>query len=404
MKYLVFTICLLCSQMLYATHLQGGYISLKWVSGNTYDISLFLFMDPDAPAGPDKGNTYIGLFNSKDAMIMNIDMGYPLIELFQFESWTLPKPPNDTLRSSFVSYVKRITFSSSLSDSNGYYFVYERCCRQNETMNIDSAGLSGMALYLKVPSFQLHNTTPTLSRIPMSFVIADTLSNYAFTFLDLLDFDSIVYQFSSPLSGHANASNPIILQPLPAPYPLLNWRKGYNDTLQILGQPSLQLNKSTGLLTLKADTNSPGYHLISMKILEYRSNKLLSETHFETVVFVSFIPKDTIPIHDTIIHDTTTHDTTHVGLRSDIQTLQNAFISPNPANGLITINNLKSTSNKPLTWVISDLNGRVIQFHTIEINHSGNTEINISGLEQGVYFITLVLNQNSVHRKLVINQ
>jgi hypothetical protein len=63
----------------------------------------------------------------------------------------------------------------------------------------------------------------------------------------------------------------------------------------------------------------------------------------------------------------------------------NMSVFPNPTNGIVNISNFGST--EVFSYEITDLKGSVIGGHTSVINGSSETEINLGGLETGIYLI-----------------
>jgi len=74
--------------------------------------------------------------------------------------------------------------------------------------------------------------------------------------------------------------------------------------------------------------------------------------------------------------------------------LENVYIYPNPTSGMITIDGL--VSNDLLE--IYDMQGKSIQ-----INQSNNNEINLSNIETGVYFLSIIRNDKQYYFKIIRN-
>ena len=54
----------------------------------------------------------------------------------------------------------------------------------------------------------------------------------------------------------------------------------------------------------------------------------------------------------------------------------------------------------PVYAQINDINGRFVK--DIDVNNSNEVEINISNLSQGIYFIKIISEKESVTKKLIV--
>lgn len=93
---------------------------------------------------------------------------------------------------------------------------------------------------------------------------------------------------------------------------------------------------------------------------------------------------DTLSIDDVVVNGT---------LGNEEVTATSFGIFPNPANNVITLNNISNNTVENIS--ISDINGRTIR--SIEVNNTSDVEINISDLNSGIYF----MNINSAEGKAV---
>jgi hypothetical protein len=74
------------------------------------------------------------------------------------------------------------------------------------------------------------------------------------------------------------------------------------------------------------------------------------------------------------------------------------FVYPNPAASTVIIGN---SFNNSIMILISDSRGSVVYQHTSD---SRETEIQIDGFSEGVYFVSIVTNNGVSNRKLIINR
>ena len=72
------------------------------------------------------------------------------------------------------------------------------------------------------------------------------------------------------------------------------------------------------------------------------------------------------------------------------------LIYPNPASSLITI---ETNSNEHKTIELTDALGQIIRtINTAE----NNTNLNIEDVSAGIYFVKIIVNNNSIIKKIVI--
>jgi hypothetical protein len=79
----------------------------------------------------------------------------------------------------------------------------------------------------------------------------------------------------------------------------------------------------------------------------------------------------------------------------------NIKIYPNPTDNFIIIEDFSINSNQENTVTITDNNGRVIVFIK---NYIDKTPINLNSFQSGVYFISLVINNESITSRKIIKK
>ena len=95
--------------------------------------------------------------------------------------------------------------------------------------------------------------------------------------------------------------------------------------------------------------------------------------------------------------------TSNIGIpQINTSTLQQINIYPNPTTGSFTISISSPITDhrSPITIDIVDMNGRIINSTTQQINNS--TEVKFSGLPQGAYFVRIYGDTINVIRKLIV--
>jgi len=93
-------------------------------------------------------------------------------------------------------------------------------------------------------------------------------------------------------------------------------------------------------------------------------------------------------------------DETHVGISDNVLTQNTINCYPNPATDIITLEVLQNSTSNDNNFTLSDLNGK--ELIKQELNQLSNkTEIDISSLSGGIYFLKLVYNDKVEIKKIV---
>ena len=273
-----------------ATHIVGGALSMKWVSGNTYTITLKVLRDCfngqtnfdglSNGGGPGGGSVpcIVGVFDmANNAHMEDLDMGIPIVTKLQIEGKGCLAIPNACTQ--LGVYTKTITFKSATYKSSiGYYFVYQRCCRNSIIQNITQPGNAAIAIYMEVPPLPLHNSTPEFTNNPFTFLCTDNLFKYNFNFIEP-DGDSLHYSMITPLNGDLNGTTPSTTSPNSGPYASINWLPGFSDTTEVKGNPPLKIDGKTGEVSMNPTLT--GTFVAAFKVEEYRFGKKLGEVRLE---------------------------------------------------------------------------------------------------------------------------
>src|SRR5260221_1021919 len=296
MKKLLFTLFLLIVFPLMASHIVGGEFELLHISGNLYQLNLIYYFDED---NGDQGNKTqdriitARIFRMSDNAFMR-DVSLPFISETPV-IYTQPKCSSNGIRTSRQFYSTQLTLSpDQFNDPQGYYVIWERCCRNYQIMNIvDEApplGVSnwpnsaGQTFYLKFPPVVMQgkpfiNSTRRLFP-PLSDYACPGRHYYAnFAGTDD-DGDSLVYSMVTPLDTHAHFPYPLLS---PAPFPLVNWKSPFSSNNVMGGNPDLRIS-GDGLLTV-----TPGFlgiYVFAVKCEEYRNKTKIGEARRDFQMYV----------------------------------------------------------------------------------------------------------------------
>lgn len=287
-----------------ASHIVGGELYMIHKSGNNYELGLNMYYDEISARDPVLKEDYIRvtIFRKKDNQFMeNVDLG-----LFKSQGLLTYNNPTcqqyNLVRNSRLWYYATITLSADkYNDAEGYYAVWERCCRNANIENIYTPSESGNVFYLEFPAVTQNkqsfiNSSPEFGVITGDYACVNSPFYFNFGATDA-DGDSLVYTLVTPFKGYAVAcagngpnacrcpdncsypANPVrqsqggvSIDPNasnhPAPYPLITWALGYSLEKSTPGLQPLQVDHRTGTVTFTADRL--GLYAFAVLCEEYR--------------------------------------------------------------------------------------------------------------------------------------
>jgi gliding motility-associated-like protein len=223
--------------------------------------------------------------------------------LFLFKTGTLRYDQQPTGCEELPLKVSRIEYSGTFdfpeddyTSRRGFYFVYERCCRNNVINNLTMPGETGQAFYLEVPTFGLEfrqfiNSSPELPTFPVEYLPLNQPWLYDLTAVDP-DGDQLKYSLVRPLAGNSTQQVPNP-PPYPAPYTEAEWAAGYSLTNIIPGNPSLS-NMALEGNKLEFTPTKTGLYVVAVRVEEFRDGRKIGEVRREFQVVV-YAPENRIP-------------------------------------------------------------------------------------------------------------
>ncbi len=282
MKRFFLTLLLLISFPLIASHIVGGEFELIHISGNTYRLNLIIYFDQiNGAAGAKDPSATVTIYRKRD----NVLMGTVLLSLNTETNvpYTQPECSNGEIVTSKLLYTSTLTLApEKFNDPEGYFVVWERCCRNYTITNIYSQQpqgnniAAGQTFYLEFPPV-VKDGQPFINSSPRLF---PPLNDFACPFRPYyVDFagvdddgDSLVYTLVTPLNTTSAVALPT---PSPGPFPEVKWRPGYGLLNIINGKPDLRISRE-GLLT--ATPRTQGLFVFAVKIDEFRSGEKIGES------------------------------------------------------------------------------------------------------------------------------
>ncbi|MCS6796836.1 MAG: gliding motility-associated C-terminal domain-containing protein, partial [Raineya sp.] len=291
----------------FSTHIVGGDVQMQYLgSGNRYRFIVNLYFDEiNGNQEAEDPNIVLGIYRRRNNTLV--------------QSFTLPKTSqsqvqyqNDACQSQFLrTRLIRYSLEVDLSPSNyneqeGYYAVWDRCCRNNVITNIVSPGSAGSVFYLWFPAIQIggspfRNNSPAFS-IPNGdyLCLGQNFSTTNFAATDA-DGDQLIYSMATPFNGYSSTSSP---NPFSAgapstygfPPPTINWQPGYSATNAIpssVGMP-LSIDSDTGILSV--NPNRTGLFVFAIRCEEFRNGTKIGESRREFQFLVRECRSNTPPV------------------------------------------------------------------------------------------------------------
>lgn len=278
----IFILLFLTTSSVWATHIVGGEFSLLWKGrGYNYQLSLNVYYDDihadDGLLGTDL-IIYADVFEKgTNKQVQTFQL--PRVSANQFVKYHIPNCQTGSVRTRILHYTSSIYLDPAIYDHpDGYYIVWQRCCRNEVIDNIVEPDNVGNAFYMEFPPVQLNgegfiNSSPEFNDIAGEYFCLNSEQVFDFGAQDL-NGDSLVYSLVTPYAGHGNLTSIPGSSPsgLPAPYPLVEWntQDGYSLKNIIPGSPSLSIDRFTGQLSVTP--TKEGLFVLTVMVEEYRND------------------------------------------------------------------------------------------------------------------------------------
>ncbi len=275
----IFTFILLSGILFLAhgKHIFGGEIEFITKQPGLYQINLIQYWDTrDEPP-----STYINseptvtvyMFSNKNDSF--IDAYVLVLDTTNSVGFTNMECARGELQ--IVKAFYTATFELEPSDfdhDEGYYIVWDRCCRNEVVKNIVEAGSQGNVFVADIPPLwkfggPFINSSPIDHKPLRDYACIDQLYYADFSAFDP-DGDSLSYRLATPLQSRStDVPGQAALPPDPKPYDDLLWTTGYSVTNAIPGDPALRVYNDGQIRVNPLDT---GIYVFSVIVEEWRFN------------------------------------------------------------------------------------------------------------------------------------
>ena len=262
----------------HASHVVGADMTYTCNGANSYTIRLDLYqdclngqqgaIDQDVPGIL---AVYTGNGNISSGNFHDIERGVPANQIItipaNFSNACVLNYPNTCLQ--------RTTFIHTFilpPNSIGYRVVYQRCCRNDQVVNITQPGNVGATYYVDIPPLNTGsscNNSATFDAFPPQIICVNNPLAVDFSATDP-DGDSLSYELCEALIG-GSREDPKPFTPAPPPYAPVNYVSsgGYSATFPVASFPALQLDATTGQLT--GTPNLIGRYVVAVCCHEWRN-------------------------------------------------------------------------------------------------------------------------------------
>ncbi|AEV33204.1 gliding motility-associated C-terminal domain-containing protein [Owenweeksia hongkongensis] len=285
MRYSLLILLLLLGLSSKGSHIIGGNFEVTQKSGNEFNVMLTIFKDCSRGTAR-LTDMYVSAFDAATgAEVVRV-----LIAINPGDTLALGdecySPPSLCVEE--YNYLDSITLPNN---PNGYILSAQLCCRNAIIDNIVNPDQTGMTWTVKVPDPAIGNSTPRLGRYPTAgFLCLQQLRTLDLGAVDP-DGDSLFYELVTP---YTSPSSPPGSNPAKAPpYSPINWNTGYSANNAIIGNPSLQIDGNTGVLTCNA--SQIGLYVFAYSVSEYRGGVRIGEVRRDMQLQVLPCETNTLP-------------------------------------------------------------------------------------------------------------
>ncbi|QMU27783.1 gliding motility-associated C-terminal domain-containing protein [Adhaeribacter radiodurans] len=280
-----------------ATHIVGGEFELEHLSSSNYRLTLNMYFDNlNGNPGALDPDLVASIFDKQTNELMQ-QVYLPLTSSVPV-AYTSIACTNSSLSTQKLVYTSTVQLSPFMYTSpQGYYVVWERCCRNNVISNIVSPQNAGQAFYLEFPAVVKNNkpfvnSSPKLFPPLSDYACINELFYYDFSGSDT-DGDSLVYEMITPLNGYSTPFDPLPEFPSSGPYPTISWAAGLGINNQIPGNPGMSIDRFTGRLVVQP--SRLGLFVFGVRCIEYRDNIRIGETRRDFQLLVLNCPTNAKP-------------------------------------------------------------------------------------------------------------
>ena len=266
-----------------SSHIFGGNLELKQVDLNTgkFRITMGVYIDinstvPSELAQLQLNPFTVSIFRKRDNQRM-ADITLPFKSFYDLEYENLKCAQLRNLKTRKNTYeIETILDITKYDDSQGYYIVWERCCRNGDIDNILLPDKAGLVLYMEFPALSIANipvkfSSPSFPVLNGEYICSKKKFQMDFS-ADDVDGDLLRYSIVTPMSGH-NTSSSFGALSKPLPYSPISWLSGYSESSSIKGSTNLLIDSKKGVISVVA--NTLGLFIFTVQVEKIRDGKVI---------------------------------------------------------------------------------------------------------------------------------
>ncbi|WP_233877645.1 gliding motility-associated C-terminal domain-containing protein [Dyadobacter sp. CY323] len=278
MRILIFLMVLVSfAPLAKGNHIVGGELQMR-PNGttNTFEITLLQFWDTNSliettPAQFGNRDVIAELFiyqKNNNRLLTRVRVSYLRAETLAYQNKACAS--SRSLNTSVGIYKGIVTLNpQTYSDPEGYYIVWERCCRNDDINNIVRSGDNGMVFYLEFPPLTTKNSSPEFVAPNGRYICSNKPFTMTMGATDA-DGDELRYSLVTPLRGNTNTQQPFGNDSPKNGYPQITWESGISLSNVIPGSAPLKVSNK-GLVTVTA--NTLGLYVFTVQCEEFRDGK-----------------------------------------------------------------------------------------------------------------------------------
>ena len=287
------------SSQIHASHIVGGEFELIFSGrGYLYNVNMNMYYDEinaePGLLGEDLSIKILVFDKATNLSVREFVLTRVSINFITYSNNGCSDP--NVLLTRLLRYTGTVDLTGLVSPK-GYYIAWERCCRNETTVNIvhlDSGGydIAGQVFYLEFPPVawfgnRVVNSSPIFKLVPAQYLCKNIFTQIDFGAIDI-DGDSLTYRLVNPLQGHSSSYQPVLEYPYSAPYDSITFQPGYSTNNAIRGNPQLSVNSSSGILSVSP--SEVGLFAFAVVCEEYRSGIKIGEVRRDFQFLVQDCP------------------------------------------------------------------------------------------------------------------
>lgn len=259
-----------------ATHIVGGDLTYECLGNGDYEVTLTVRRDCENGVEPFDTIAYVGIYDGFGNLLPFFGTGGTI----QMTNPTITEINSDLDGCAFVGDPVCVTEAVYKGIVNlpvrntGYYFVYQRCCRNVTLDNVIDPLQTGSTYSIRLLENTMEecNSAPVFNNWPELFICTNMTLTFDMSATDP-EGDSLVYSLCPPQDG-ASFDFPYPAPPAGPPFDLVEYQPPFTFDNPFPADVPLTINSETGLLS--SVPNTVGQWLIGVCVKEYRDGELVT--------------------------------------------------------------------------------------------------------------------------------